>query len=123
MTVLSETQHAGGFLVWEVLRDFTRETVTLAAGSGKLLPGTVLGKVTTGGKYTALAPGATNGSQNAAGVLWAAADASDADRATVVIVRGPAILNRSELILPDGITEAQMTSLTTALLALGIVLR
>ena len=123
MTVLSETQHAGGFLVWEVLRDFTRETVTLAAGSGKLLPGTVLGKVTTGGKYTALAPGATNGSQNAAGVLWAAADASDADRPAVVIVRGPAILNRSELILPDGITEAQMTSLTTALLALGIVLR
>lgn len=123
MTVLSETQHAGGFLVWEVLRDFTRETVTLAAGSGKLLPGTVLGKVTTGGKYTALAPGATNGSQNAAGVLWAAADASDADRAAVVIVRGPAILNRSELILPDGITEAQMTSLTTALLALGIVMR
>ena len=123
MTVLSETQHAGGFLVWEVLRDFTRETVTLAAGSGKLLPGTVLGKVTTGGKYTALAPGATNGSQNAAGVLWAAADASDADRAAVVIVRGPAIMNRSELILPDGITEAQMTSLTAALLALGIVLR
>ena len=123
MTVLSETQHAGGFLVWEVLRDFTRETVTLAAGSGKLLPGTVLGKVTTGGKYTALAPGATNGSQNAAGVLWAAADASDADRPAVVIVRGPAILNRSELTLPDGITEAQMTSLTTALTALGIVLR
>jgi hypothetical protein len=123
MTVLSETQHAGGFLVWEVLRDFTRETVTLAAGSGKLLPGTVLGKVTTGGKYTALAPGATNGSQNAAGVLWAAVDASDADRAAVVIVRGPAILNRSELTLPDGITEAQMTSLTTALTALGIVLR
>lgn len=123
MTVLSETQHAGGFLVWEVLRDFTRETVTLAAGSGKLLPGTVLGKVTTGGKYTALAPGATNGSQNAAGVLWAAVDASDADRAAVVIVRGPAILNRSELTLPEGITEAQMTSLTTALTALGIVLR
>lgn len=123
MTVLSETQHAGGFLVWEVLRDFTRETVTLAAGSGKLLPGTVLGKVTTGGKYTVLAPGATNGSQNAAGVLWAAADASDADRAAVVIVRGPAILNQSELTLPEGITEAQMTSLTTALTALGIVLR
>ena len=123
MTVLSETQHAGGFLVWEVLRGFTRETVTLAAGSGKLLPGTVLGKVTTGGKYTALAPGATNGSQNAAGVLWAAADASDADRAAVVIVRGPAILNRSELTLPDGITEAQLTSLTTALTARGIVRR
>ena len=122
MTVLSETQHAGGFLVWEVLRDYTRERVILAAGSGKLLPGTVVGKITTGGKYTALTLGATNGSQNAAGILWAAADASDADRPAVVIVRGPAILNRSELILPDGITEAQMTSLTTALLALGIVL-
>lgn len=123
MTILSETQHAGGFLVWEVLRDYTRERVILAAGSGKLLPGTVVGKITTGGKYTALTLGATNGSQYAAGVLWEATDATDTDVPAVVIMRGPAILNRSELTLPDGITEAQVTSLTTTLLALGIVMR
>ena len=48
MTTLTEGKHAGGFLVWEVLRDYTRETVTLASGAGKIEPGTVLGKITTG---------------------------------------------------------------------------
>ena len=42
MTTLTEGKHAGGFLVWEVLRDYTRETITIASGAGKLEPGTVL---------------------------------------------------------------------------------
>ena len=123
MTTLSETKHAGGFLVWEVLRDYTRETVTIASGAGKLEPGTVLGKITTGGKYTVLTPGASNGSQNAVGILWGAADATDADAPGVVILRGPAIVNRHEIIWPEGATEAQITTATTALAALGIILR
>jgi hypothetical protein len=123
MTTLIEGKHAGGFLIWEVLRDYTRETVTIASGAGKLSPGTVLGKITTGGKYTGLATGATNGSQNAAGILWDKADATDADAASVVILRGPAIVNRHEIILPEGATEAQITAATTALAALGIILR
>ena len=123
MTTLTEGKHAGGFLIWEVLRDFTRETVTLASGAGKLAPGTVLGKITTGGKYTGLAPGATNGSQNAAGILWGAVDAIDADALGVVILRGPAIANRHEIIWPEAATEAQITTATTALAALGIILR
>ena len=123
MTTLSEPKHAGGFLVWEVLRDYTRETVTIASGAGKLAPGTVLGKITTGGKYTGLAPAATNGSQNAASILWAGVDATDADAPGVVILRGPAIVNRHELVFPDGATEAQITTATTALAALGIILR
>ena len=62
MTMLTEGKHTGGFLVWEMLRDYTRETVTIASGAGKLEPGTVLGRITTGGKYTSFAPGASNGS-------------------------------------------------------------
>ena len=46
---------------------------------GNSPPGTVLGRITSGGKYTVLTPGASNGSQNAAGLLWGAADATDAD--------------------------------------------
>ena len=122
MTTLTEGKHAGGFLVWEVLRDYTRETVTIASGAGKLEPGTVLGKITTGGKYTVLAPAATNGSQNAAGILWAGVD-SAADAPGVVLLRGPAIVNRHEIVLPEGATEAQITAATTALAALGIILR
>jgi hypothetical protein len=106
-----------------VLRDYTRDTVTIASGAGKLAPGTVLGKITTGGKYTVLTPGASNGSQNAAGILWAGVDATDSDAPGVVILRGPAIVNRHEIIWPEGATEAQITTATTALAALGIILR
>lgn len=123
MTTLTEGKHAGGFLVWEVLRDYTRETVTLASGAGKIEPGTVLGKITTGGKYTGLAPAATNGSQTATGILWAGVDASAADVPGVVILRGPAIVNRHDLVWPVGATETQIAAATTALGALGIVLR
>jgi hypothetical protein len=123
MTTLIEGKHPGGFLVWEVLRDYTRETVILASGTGTLVPGTVLGKITTGGKYTGLAPAATNGSQNPAGILWGPADATSADAPGVVVLRGPAIANRTELVWPEGATEAQITAATTALAALGILLR
>jgi len=123
MTTLTEGKHAGGFLVWEVLRDYTRETVTIASGAGKLEPGTVLGKITTGGKFTALAAAATNGSQNAAGILWAGVDATAADAPGVVVLRGPAIVNRHEIVWPEGATEVQITAATTALAALGIILR
>ena len=123
MTMLTEGKHAGGFLVWEVLRDYTRETVTIASGAGKLEPGTVLGKITAGGKYTTLAPAATNGSQNAAGILWDKVDASAADAPGVIMLRGPAIVNRHEIIWPDGATEAQITAATTALATIGIILR
>jgi hypothetical protein len=123
MATLTEGPHPGGFLIWEVLRDYTRETVTLAAGAGKLAPGTVLGKITTGGKYTVLTPGASNGSQTAAGLLWGKADATDADAPGVVLVRGPALVNRHEIVWPAGATEAQITAATTALATLGILLR
>jgi hypothetical protein len=123
MTMLTEGKHAGGFLVWEVLREFNRETITITSGAGRLAPGTVLGKVTTGGKYTCLAPAATNGSQNPAGILWASVDATAADTPGVVVLRGPAIVNRHDLVWPEGMTAAQVTSATLALAVLGIVLR
>jgi len=123
MNTFTEGPHPGGFLTWEVLRDFTRDTVTLASGAGKLAPGTVLGKISTGGKFTVLTPGASNGSQTAAGVLWGPADATDTDAPAVVLVRGPAIANRHEIILPEGITEAQTITAMAGLAALGILQR
>jgi len=123
MTTLTEGKHAGGFLVWEVLRDYTRETITVVSGAGKLAPGTVLGKIATGGKYTSLTPAATNGSQNAVGILWAGVDASAGDAPGVVVLRGPAIVNSHEIVWPNGATEAQITSATNALASLGIILR
>ena len=74
MPTLTEGRHPGGFLVWEAFRDYCREVVTVAAGT--LEPGTVLGKITVGGKYVAHDPDATDGSQAAAAVLWDKADAA-----------------------------------------------
>ncbi|MFP1646820.1 head decoration protein, partial [Pontitalea aquivivens] len=68
MTTLTEGKHAGGFLVWEALRDYTRETVTLAAGT--LEPGTVLGRITASGKYAAHDTAAVDGTETAAAILW-----------------------------------------------------
>ncbi len=41
----------------------------------------------------------------------------------IVILRGPAIVNRHEIVWPEGATEAQITTATTALAALGLILR
>jgi hypothetical protein len=61
MTTLVEGKHPGGFLVWEAFRDYTRETITIAAGT--LEPGTVLGRITASGKYAAHDPAATDGTE------------------------------------------------------------
>jgi hypothetical protein len=56
-------------------------------------------------------------------ILWGPADATAADAAAVVVLRGPAIVNRNDLIWPTGATEPQIAAATAALAALGILLR
>ena len=121
MPVLIEGPHIGGFLVWEALRDYCREVVTIA--SGTLEPGTVLGRITVGGKFAAHAPAAIDGTETAVAVLWGKADASGGDAAAVAIVRGPAIVNRHELVFAGTPTEPQIAAAHAALLTLGILVR
>ena len=66
MTTLVEGKHAGGFLIWEAFRDYTRATITVAAGN--LEPGTVLGQITASGNYAAHDPAATNCTETAVAV-------------------------------------------------------
>lgn len=121
MATLSETRHPGGFLVWETFRDYTRETVTIA--SGTLEPGTVLGKITASGTYAAQDAAALDGSETAAAILWGRADASAGAVAAVALVRGPAIVNRHDLVFAGTPTEAEIAAAHAALLALGILVR
>jgi hypothetical protein len=78
-------------------KNYTREVVTLLAGTAYQV-GSVLGRITTGGKYKLATSGGSDGAQNAAGVLVEAVDASGGDRTAVVIVRGPAIVARGQLV-------------------------
>ena len=121
MTTLTEGKHAGGFLVWEALRDYTRETVTIA--SGTLEPGTVLGRITASGKYAAHDPAALDGSETAAAILWAGADASGGEVAAVALVRGPAIVNRHDLAIAGTPSEAEIAAAHAALALAGILTR
>ena len=121
MPTLTESRHAGGFLVWEASRDYCREVVTLDAG--ELEAGTVLGKITAGGKYVAYNPAASDGSQTAAAVLWDKADASAGDVAAVAVVRGPAIVNRHDLVFAGTLSEPEITAAHVALATAGIITR
>jgi hypothetical protein len=121
MPTLTEGRHAGGFLVWEAFRDYCREVVTIA--SGTLEPGTVLGKITASGKYAAHDPDATDGTETAVAVLWNKADASGGDAPAVAVVRGPAIVNRHDLVFAGTPTTTEVTAAHADLLAAGIVIR
>jgi hypothetical protein len=121
MTTLVEGTHPGGFLVWEALRDYTRETVTVAGGV--LGAGTVLGKITASGKYAAHDPAAVDGTETAVAVLWGKADASAGDVPAVALIRGPAIVNRHDLLFTGTPTEAEIAAAHAALLAAGILVR
>ena len=121
MTTLVEGKHPGGFLVWEAFRDYTRETVTIAAG--RLEPGTVLGRITASGKYAAHDPAATDGTETAVALIWGKADATAGDAPAVAIVRGPAIVNRHDLVFAGTPTEGEIAAAHAALLAAGILVR
>lgn len=121
MTTLTETTHPGGFLVWEAFRDYTRETITVATGT--LEPGTVLGRITASGKYAAHDPAAVDGTETAVAVLWGKADASGSDALAVAVVRGPAIVNRHDLVFASTPGEGEIAAAHAALLAAGILVR
>ncbi|MBB1491329.1 head decoration protein [Paracoccus sp. MC1854] len=121
MTTLTETPHPGGFLVWEAFRDYTRETITVATGT--LEPGTVLGRITASGKYAAHDPAAVDGTETAAAVLWGKADASGGDALAVALIRGPAIVNRHDLVFAGTPGAPEIAAAHAALLAAGILVR
>lgn len=88
MPTKTETMGAGAHLLSEANGFLSRETVTILAATGVLLPGTVLGKITASGKFAEYKNAATDGTQVAAGVLFDKVDASGAaDVKAVATVR------------------------------------
>lgn len=73
-----------------------REEAVILSGSGNLLTGSVLGKITASGKYKLYAPAAVDGSQTAVAILLSNADATSSD-AKCVIVTGKCEIAPTEL--------------------------
>lgn len=68
--------------------------------------GSVLGKITTGGKYKLATSGGTDGAQTAVAVLIHAVDATLADARGIVVARGPAIISRAELAYDASVNDS-----------------
>ena len=123
MSVLTQPPTMGDALKYELNPNFTRETVTLLAGTSYPV-GAVLGRITASGKMKLSTATGTDGAQNAAGVLLYATDATGADQNAVVIVRGPAIVSKAALVFDASVDDAAKTAAKNAqLTALGIIPR
>ena len=89
---LTESTHAGEFLLAEANGTISREEVTIAAAAGALAAGTVLGKITASGKYVAYNNGASDGTQTAAGILFSAAPDLAVDQSAAMIARDAEVM-------------------------------
>ncbi|MGJ8561586.1 MAG: head decoration protein [Litorimonas sp.] len=123
MTVLTQPPTMGDVLKYELNPNFTRETITLLAGTAYPV-GAVLGRITASGKYKLATSGGSDGAQNAAAVLLYATDATAADQNAVVILRGPSIVSKAALVFDATIDDAAKIATKHAqLTALGIIPR
>jgi len=78
---------------------FCREVVTFNGLAGDLKIGTVLGKVTAGGKYKVAVQSAVDGSQNFGALLLEDVTVVGAtDKKVLVMTRGPASISKAALI-------------------------
>jgi hypothetical protein len=102
---------------------FSRDAITLLAGSGDLITGTVLGKITASGKYTVLDPDNSDGSEHAAGILLLDTDASGSDDVEATAIVRHATVADSGLTWPALITAGQKLTAIAELDAIHIIER
>lgn len=98
----------------------SREQVTVNGGADPgLLPGTILGKITSSGVYVRHDSSASDGSENVAGVLFE--QAIDTQRRTVHV--RACTMVKAHLTYEDGADAAAITAADDALRELGIIPR
>lgn len=119
-TVFTEKPGPGSAIIQEGEDFYSRDVVSVIAGSGVTLDAnTVLGKVTASGAYVLHDPAASDGSQNAAAMLiYPVTGTEDA-----AIIARHAQLKSQLLVWKSGITTNQKTAAIAALKAAGIVVR
>lgn len=102
---------------------YNRLVVTVNEAAAKsYVPGTVLGKVTATGKYKIAVQTASDGSQTAdAIVMQEVAVAANTDTKVLVMVKGPAIVSKTGLVLDATFDlQAEKDAVYAALEAKGI---
>jgi hypothetical protein len=123
MTTLTEKPHAGSFILsMSGDGNLSIDYIVVASGAGVLYPGSVLGVITASGKYVLCDPAATDGSQNAAAILYDRVDATSADAPAVAVTRHAEVY-LSGLIWKSGMNATAQAAAITQLAAALIVAR
>ena len=121
---LTEGRHPGEYIKSEGNWSISRDNVVIASGAGVLIPGQVLGKITSSGKFVAHTEAATDGSQNPAGINYAYVDATVSDIPAAITARETEVYGLRLTWDPavSG-TPANLVAAIAALQALGIIVR
>lgn len=115
-------QVKAGLILSEAEGHRSRENVTIASGQN-LKYGTVVGVITSGGKYSAYDDDNSDGTETAAGILVGSdVDATDGDLPGVVLVRD-AEVNSDLLVWASTNDATDITNGKANLASLGIILR
>ena len=126
MATLQKRQATASFIVSESNGYRSRDDVTVTVpATTTYAAGTILGKITATGKFVRHAAGATNGSEDEAGVLYETitnTTGSGVDSTAVNFARD-AEVNGHELTYEIGADAPQIVLSDAALKALGIIVR
>jgi hypothetical protein len=120
MPAILESQNLGDLLKFEAPQLYSRDTVTVAAGSNLRL-GAVVAYTPTG-TIKALTPAASDSSKVAVGVLIVDAEATLAERDALMVSRHAIVSDRA-LHWPAAITPEQKATAVAQLRGLGVLVR
>lgn len=124
---LTEGKNTGEFILAEPEELISRETVTVTvAAATKLSPGRVLAQLSATGKYVDYDNAGSDGSEEAAGILYTELDnsagVSPADFTAVIVARLAAV-RKADLSWNSGVDGAGKTAAYADLAALQIMAR
>ena len=123
MNAINEPLNLGDLLKYEEdCLNYSREQVTVASGQNLEL-GAVVGRVTATGKLKRLDPAATDGTEDVAGILLGAVDATLVERDDALLLVRHAIVASHAVVWPAAITPEQKAAATAALETRGILIR
>ena len=111
---------ASKFLQGVLDPDYNFAVGVLKENGGVLVGGTVLGQITTGGKYVILDPDAEDGSEAAASVLLRDTTVGTSAVNAVILSPGAGVILAADgLTWPGGISDEDKATATAELVALG----
>lgn len=120
--VITQSKNLGDLLKYEAPNLYSRNQGSVTVGQNLSL-GSVVGREATTAKLKALDPSATDGTQIAVGVLGNDVDATLIEREDAILIERHAVVARSALVWPSGISAQHKALAIEQLEARGILIR